>query len=138
MKKTLILLLLTSIFFSCEKTEKKIDNLNFIEVIPGDCAIDPPVNYQSRDFEPDTVYYTINEDSLSIFVGFTSDCAAHHKTGTEISNDTIFIYIDRQDGPFANCICYFTYDFHYSGIVDPYNYAILRNGYVWRTGYIEP
>jgi len=138
MKKTLILLLLTSILFACEKTETKIDNLSFIEVIPGECAIANPIIKQSRDFVPDTVYYTINEDSLTIFVGFTSVCAANHKTGTEISNDTIFIYIDRQNPNLPNCECYFTYDFHYSGIVDPYNYVVNIEGWKFFSGYIKP
>lgn len=138
MKKISMIIFMALIFFSCEKTEKRIDKLEFTEVIPGGCAININANQQKVNFDRDTVYYNTNKDSLSIFIGFNAECGPNHKTEAEISNDTIYIYLERKPGPFASCDCYFTYDFHFSGIVDPYYYVVNVDNWKYFYGFIEP
>ncbi len=147
MKKTITLLaILTVIIVSCEKTNKettvepeiKVDNLAFIESLPGGCALGLDTTTSNRKNDPDTVIYTINEDSLSIYVGFNAECGPDHSTKVTISNDTIYMFINRNYGPFHSCHCYYIYDFHFSGLVDPYNYVVNIDEWKFFYGYIEP
>ncbi len=147
MKTTITLfLILTVVLISCEKTNKetteepeiKIDNLTFVESIPGGCALGFDTITGHRSFDPDTVIYTINEDSLSIYVGFNVSCGPDHSTSATISNDTIYMYINRNPGPYASCMCYYIYDFHFSGLVDPYYYVVNIDDWKYFYGFIEP
>jgi len=123
-KLVLLLFLFSTLLISCNKSEKETsklkDNLTYIETIPGGCALGYESKESSLLIEPDTVIYDINEDSLSIYVGFNAECGPDHSTNAKISNDTIYMFINRNNGPYANCGCYFIYDFHFSGLTKQY------------------
>ena len=141
MKKVLFLVILfgTVLFFACQKSNPSVqkNSLKYIETIPGGCAVDS-INHYSRDFYPDTVIWDISNDSLTIFVGFNDACCLNFKTESNISNDTIYMNIIRIPGPVCYCMCYYTYEFLFTGIDHPYYYDVNLFDYKHFTGYIKP
>ncbi len=141
MKRILFTLLAFSLFlfFSCQKDHApKTDyNLQYVKTIPGGCAVDI-LNQNARVNEPDTVIWHISNDTLSIMVGFNNECCMNFKTESNISNDTIYMNITWIPGPMCSCICYYTYDFLFTGINQPYYYLVTFPNGQTMSGYIKP
>jgi len=145
--KKLILLLFTSltIIISCNKEKSNnetdpdtdTDTLVYHQAIPGGCALGID-SVRHHDFlELDTVIYHVNGDSLYIFVGFNVSCGPDYSTTANISNDTIYMFLKRNSGPFSNCMCYYTYDFQFSGIQHSYYYVVNIDDWKFFDGYIH-
>jgi hypothetical protein len=141
MKRILLftLVFVTVLFFACQKSNptENSNNLTYIGTTPGGCAVDGD-NHSSRNFETDTVIWNISNDSLTIFVGFLNECCLNFKTESNISNDTIYMNIIWISGPACNCVCYYTYEFLFTGIDHPYYYDVNLFDYKHFTGYIKP
>ncbi len=141
MKKILLSVFIIGLvfFFACKKdgSSQKANTLQFVKTIPGGCATDSTM-HGSRSFEPDTVIWHISNDSLSVFVGFNAECCRKFKTDENISNDTIYMNISLLPGPACNCLCYYTYDFLFTGINQPYYYLVTLPDDKTMAGYIEP
>jgi len=138
MKNILIFLLILSAFFGCQKQndqDKKPDNAKFTKTIPGGCAVDT-VNH--KDIGIDTVYYTLDNGDLNVFVGFNDECCLHFTTDSQIRNDTIFMNVIYIPGPVCGCLCYYTYNFFYTGIDHSYYYVVNVADWLIFKGKIEP
>ncbi len=74
MRKTFIPILLLAILISCDK--KEFGNLKYVETIEGGCFLEKSSSLKNNPFiEPDTVTYSVTNDSLNIFVGFNATVA---------------------------------------------------------------
>ncbi len=139
MKNILISFLLLSIFIGCEKPQdKKVDNVKFSEAVPGGCALGDSTHVKDGIIEPDTVYFTLQDGNLNVFVGFNAECCLKFATDSHIGNDTIFMYINYLPSSLCNCLCYYTYNFLFTGIVDPYYYVVNIDDWLIFNGQIAP
>jgi hypothetical protein len=89
-----------------------------VETIPGGCAVTNTKVPKGASFEKDTVTYFVSNGLLLINVGFNATCCGSYNTSSTIENDTININIETSQSGICNCICYYTYDFKYSGIMN--------------------
>ncbi len=143
MKKLLFLSVIALLFFACQKNDhnQKTDqnrNLKFEKVVPGGCASDSANSNHVVYEEPDTAYYTVNEDTITFFVGFNSVCCLHFDSETSISNDTIYMNLNLLDGPVCSCMCYYTYEFQFTGLTGPVYYVIdVADGFWYFSGYVD-
>jgi hypothetical protein len=138
MKKLLLPFLALAIIIGCQKSQKPVENLEFIKTIYSGCNDHDTSRLQNRGWEPDTSYYTLENGNLDIFVGFTANCAMHFTADSYIRNDTIFMDIDEHHTGLAGCVCYFTFDFLYEGITKPHHYVVNVADFIYFYGYIEP
>jgi hypothetical protein len=123
MKKTFISILLLTIFISCSK--KELGNLEFIETIKGGCFLEKGSSASNGSFiKPDTVTYSVNNDSLNLFVGFNDTCCSEYITSSSVTGDSILIKIQTSQIGLCNCLCYYTFNFIFSGSADSYKYHI--------------
>jgi hypothetical protein len=137
MKKILIPILLSITFISCYKNE--LGNLKYIETIPGGCALHVAFPLKSiQIMKPDTVTYSIIDDSLNIFVGFNATCCSEYNTSSSIEGDSILIKILTTQVGLCNCICYYTYNFKFSGNANSYKYHVSIDNHLNFTGQIKP
>jgi len=71
MRKILILFFLLATFVGCDK--KELGNLKYVDTISGGCFLDKGSSFKGDPlFKPDTLTYSITNDSLNIFVGFNA------------------------------------------------------------------
>lgn len=136
MRKIGIPILLFITFISCDKNE--LGNLKYIETIPGGCAVDKGSSLKNNQIgQPDTVRYSVTNDSLNIFVGFSATCCSEYSTSSSIKGDSIFIKILTTQVGLCNCICYYTYNFKFSGDGISYKYHVSGSNLNF-TGQITP
>jgi len=138
MKKILLPILAMTILISCEKSEKQVEKIEFIQSIQGGCEDHDSTFLKDQNWEPDTSYFTLENGNLDIFVGFTANCVRKFTTDQYIRNDTIFIEINRIPGPLAGCQCYFTFNFLFEGIIYNHHYYVNVDDYLHFYGFIEP
>ena len=75
MRKILIPVFLLIVFISCDKNE--LGNLEYLEAIQGGCFLEKGSSLKNDPFiKPDTVTYSVTNDSLNIFVGFNATCCS--------------------------------------------------------------
>ncbi len=119
-RKILISILFLTTFIGCEKRES--GSLKYVETIPGGCAAGKGSSFKNSQItKPDTVTYSVTNDSLNIFVGFNATCCSKYSTPASITADSLLIKIQSTQIGSCNCICYYTYNFKYSG--SDYYYA---------------
>ena len=72
---------------------------------------------ESKDFgeENDTIAFTELEDTLQIFVGTNQTCCIEFGPESTISGDTLIMRINTLNDDFCDCICYYTFNFSYTG-----------------------
>jgi hypothetical protein len=122
-RKILISILFLTTFISCEKRE--LGNLQYVETTPGGCALDLGSSLKNSQItQPDTVTYSVTNDSLNIFVGFNATCCTKFSTSSSIKGDSLLIKIRTTRIGSCNCICYYTYNFNYSGSGYYYDYHV--------------
>jgi hypothetical protein len=137
MKKPVVLLLLFVVFSGCDK-EYKTSNLQFIETTPGGCAVDKSESLKNALIEKDNVTFSVSGDELNILVGFNASCCSKFSTSSAIKGDSILIDIKTAElGP-CNCICYYTYNFKFSGFTSPFCYKVLKDNLTAFSGRIKP
>jgi hypothetical protein len=123
MRKILFSILLLSTFISCD--DNKLANLEYVGAIEGGCFLEKGSSLKNDPFiKPDTVTYSITNDSLSIFVGFNATCCSEYSTSSSIQGDSILIKILTTQVGLCNCICYYTYNFKFSGDAISYKYRV--------------
>jgi hypothetical protein len=144
MKNKMFIVILIVILFGCSRDENRGNNLKFMEAIPGGCALSNTKMQKSVSIEQDTVTYSISNDELQITVGFHATCCGSYSTSSTIENNTIFLNIEASQIGICNCICYYTYDFKYSGIFkhrgtpNSFNYEVNIDNYLYFNGLIKP
>jgi hypothetical protein len=123
MRKILISILLLTAFISCDKNE--LGNLKYIETIAGGCALEKG-SFQKgiQILQTDQVTYSFTNDSLNIFVGFNATCCSEFSNSSSIKGDSILIKILTTQIGLCNCICYYTYNFKFSGNASFYKYHV--------------
>jgi len=110
MRRILILLLLLTTLFSCDKSER--GDLEHIRTIEGGCFLEKGSASKNDPFiKPDTVTYSVTDDSLNIFVGFNATCCSEYSASSSIKADSILIKIQTTQHGMCDCICYYTYNF---------------------------
>lgn len=136
MRKILIRIFLLATFISCGKNE--LGNLEYVEAIEGGCFLEKGSSLKNDPFiKPDTVTYSVTNDSLNIFVGFNATCCSEYSTSPSIEGDLILIKIQTTHIGLCNCICYYTYNFKFSGRGNSYKYHVSIDDYLNFTGVIK-
>ena len=137
MKKLLVLILFLTTFISCEKKEP--GNLKYARTITGGCFLDKGLSAKNDLInEKDTVTYSVNSDSLNIFVGFNASCCGQFSDSSSIKGDSILINILTTQIGMCNCLCYYTYNFRFSGNADSYFYLVSIDDNKKFAGQIKP
>jgi hypothetical protein len=123
MRKILFSILLLSTFISCDKNE--LGNLEYVRTIEGGCFLEKGSSSNGDPlFKPDTLTYSVTNDSLNIFVGFNATCCSEFSSSSSVKADSILIKILTTQVGLCNCICYYTYNFKFSGEAISYKYHI--------------
>ena len=134
--KTIFFILIIAVSFTlimCQKNDESIDKkkLSFIKTELGGCNKSASLQNKSAVIKNDTVDISIENDSISVFVGLNYICCAPFATDCEIKNDSIFMTIKDTcswgiKSCYCRCDCYYTFDFKFvkSGNSN-YNYKIL-------------
>jgi hypothetical protein len=136
MRKILISLLLLTTFISCDKSE--LGNLEYAETIEGGCFLEKGSSLKNDPFiKPDTLTYSITNDSLNIFVGFNATCCSEFSSSSSVKADSILIKIQTTQLGMCNCICYYTYNFKFSGTGNSYKYHVSVDDDLHFTGVIK-
>jgi len=120
--------------------EKEPDNdspdkkISYIKSIPGGC--------NGQDFsdlkgavedEADTVIFTLQNDTLDVFVGINYICCAPFLSEATITNDSILMIVtdtcpDPYSSCYCRCICYYTWDFLFTDLENKeYFFKIILN-----------
>lgn len=136
MRKMLISILLLATFISCNKNE--LGNLKYVDTIQGGCALDKSSSLKnSQIIQSDKVTYSVTKDSLNILVGFNFTCCSDFSTSSSVEGDSILIKILATQVGLCNCICYYTYNFKYSGDAYSYKYRVSGSNLNFK-GEIKP
>ena len=136
MKKMLISILLLSTIISCD--EGKLGNLEYAETIEGGCFSVKGSSLKNDPFiKPDTVTYSVTNDSLDMFIGFNATCCSEYSASSSIKGDSILIKIQTTQIGLCNCICYYTYNFKFVGSADSYRYRVNVDDYLNFVGVIK-
>jgi len=128
--------MLFMIFLSCSKNE--MGNLKYVDTIEGGCALDKGSSFKGDPiYKSDTLIYSFTNDSLNILVGFNATCCSEYKSSSSIDGDSILIKISTTQVGLCNCMCYYTYNFKYSGNGTLYKYRVTGSNLNF-TGQIRP
>jgi hypothetical protein len=135
MKNILLQILLLAVFISCDKNE--LGNLEYAKTTEGGCFLEKGSSLKNDPFiKPDTVICSVTNDSLDIFVGFNATCCSEFSSSSSVKADSIIIKILTTQPGMCNCICYYTYNFKFSGTGDFYKYHVSGRNFNF-TGIIE-
>jgi hypothetical protein len=136
MKRTLIPVFLLIAFISCDKNE--LGNLEYVEAVEGGCFSEKGSSLKNDPFiKPDTLTYSVTNDSLDIFIGFNATCCSEYSASSSIKGDSIIIKIQTTQIGLCNCICYYTYNFKFAGSADSYRYRVNVDDYLNFVGVIK-
>lgn len=137
MKKLLVPIVLLITFLSCERHE--LGNLQYSKTIAGGCFLDKSLSIKNNQVSTtDTVTYSISKDSLNIFVGFNATCCGEFGNSSSIKGDSIIIKVVTAQIGLCNCLCYYTYNFKFSGSANSYKYHVSIDDYLDFIGQIKP
>jgi hypothetical protein len=136
MKKLLLHVLFITAIISCNKEP---DDLKYLKMVPGGCAAEKGASVKNAlTSDIDKVSYTMTNGNLDILVGFNATCCGQYSSTTDIKGDTISIKINTTQAGLCNCICYYTYDFIFTGSGTNYNYLATVDDKLTFTGKINP
>jgi hypothetical protein len=136
MRKILISLLLLTTFISCDKNE--LGNLEYVRTIEGGCFLEKGSSFKGDPlYKPDTLTYSVTNDSLKIFIGFNATCCSEFSSSSSVKADSILIKIQTTQLGMCNCICYYTYNFKFSGTGNSFKYQVNVDDYLHFTGVIK-
>jgi hypothetical protein len=136
MIKILFSLLLLTAFVSCDKN--KLGSLEYVGMIEGGCFLEKGSALKNDPFaRPDTVTYSVTNDTLDIFVGFNATCCSEYSASYSIKADSVLIKIQTTQPGMCNCICYYAYDFKFEGSGHSYKYRVSVDDYLNFTGVIR-
>lgn len=136
MRKTLFTFFLLTALIGCDKNEP--GNLVYIGNTKDGCFLEKGLSFKGDPlFKPDTVTYSVTNDSLSIIVGFNATCCSEFSSSSSVKADSILIKIQTTQLGMCNCICYYIYNFKFSGTGDSYKYQVSADDYLHFTGVIK-
>jgi len=136
MRIILISLLLFAALIGCDKNE--LGNLEYAETIEGGCFLEKGSSFKGDPlFKPDTVTYSVSNNSMKIFVGFNATCCSEFSSSSSVKSDSILIKIHTTQLGMCNCICYYTYNFKFSGTGSSYKYQVSVDDGFHFTGVIK-
>jgi hypothetical protein len=136
MRKILIPILLLATYISCDKNE--LGNLEYVRTIEGGCFLEKGSSFKGDPlYKPDTLTYSVTNDSLKIFVGFNATCCSEFSSSSSVKADSILIKIQTTQLGMCNCICYYTYNFKFSGTGNSFKYQVNVDDYLHFTGVIK-
>jgi hypothetical protein len=136
MRKIIIPVFLLIAFISCDKNE--LGNLEYVGNIEGGCFLEKGSSFKGDPLiKPDTVTYSVTNDSLNIFVGFNATCCSEFSSSSSVKADSILIKIQTTQLGMCNCICYYTYNFKFSGTGSSYKYQVSVDDEFHFTGVIK-
>lgn len=119
----MITILFITIFISCYK--KELGNLEYVNLIESECFLEKGLSTKNDPyFRPDTVTYSFTPNNLNIFIGFNATCCGEFTSTTSVEENTINIKIQTTHIGLCNCICYYTYNFLFSGDAAYYKYHV--------------
>jgi hypothetical protein len=136
MRKILIPILLLATYISCDKNE--LGNLEYVRTIEGGCFLEKGSSFKGDPlYKPDTLTYSVTNDSLKIFIGFNATCCSEFSSSSSVKADSILIKIQTTQLGMCNCICYYTYNFKFSGTGNSFKYQVNVDDYLHFTGVIK-
>jgi hypothetical protein len=143
LKIFVIISILISPLMNCRKNtsgfDRKENSLTYLSTKYSGCNgqrdLNKPVN--SIEFEKDTVYYSINKDTLKISIGHNYICCAPFKLFQhQEKNNLIITLCDTCNDPYISCYCrcncYYTFDAYYA------NYRISDDAYLLKVYIHDP
>ena len=68
---------------------------------------------QSRDYEMDTLFYQIQNDTLIVIANFFKNCAFQMEDSLSLKTDTVDIFVDINGFPDAGCVCDFEFNYYF-------------------------
>jgi len=87
----------------------------------------------------DTIYFTQHQDSLFVFAGINELCCIEYESTSEVSGDTIFMYVNETSRMDCDCYCYYTFTYVYTGYDgSDLIYKLLLNNTTIMSGSIDP
>ena len=108
--------------FSCipvKRTRRRTAKLNHAETLYGGCN-NGFEKTSSLYEENDTVIVSVENDTLNIHVGVNYICCATFEGKSEYEGDTLQITVSDvctdDDMCYCHCMCYYTFDFRYTGL----------------------
>ena len=136
MGKIRITVFLLTAFISCDKNELR--NLEYVRTIEGGCFLEKGSSFKNDPlFKPDTLTYSVTNDSLNIIVGFNATCCSEFNSSSSVKADSILIKIQTTQLGMCNCICYYSYNFKFSGTGNYYKYHVSVDDDLHFTGVIR-
>jgi hypothetical protein len=122
MKKICLLLLVATIviLYNCEKDKdnEKTPVINCVETLYGGCntSLEKSSGFSE---ENDTIIVFFENDTMTIHVGVNYICCANFAGKSETISDTLQITVtdncSPEDSCYCRCMCYYTFDFRYTG-----------------------
>jgi hypothetical protein len=135
--------LLLFLLIACEKESNKSINggeLRYLNSKLGGCNVPENKNLKAeRLASHDTVIFSAGNDSLNIFAGVNYICCTPFAGEVSVSNDSILISLNDTCNTvtspcYCHCMCYYTWDFKFSGMEDKdYFYKVILTG-EWNGG----
>jgi len=117
---------------NCENNPDKhdISNLILAETTAGGCNNDLKSTFSDSK---DTAIFTLNADTLNVFVGVNYSCCTPFSSSMDFRNDSIILALKdicpSRNLCYCRCMCYYTWDFKLTGFENSeYPYKITLDG----------
>ena len=128
-----VLVLVFSLLPGCQNDADDLSEgkIIFVKTIPGGCNNQDINEIKRSSVYPDTVKFTVRNDTLDIFVGINYICCAPFVTEAEIVDGSVVMtLVDNCPAPYqgcyCKCMCYYTWDFLFTDFDDKeYNYQVI-------------
>lgn len=139
MKNVLLFVFLFSfllLFCMCDEelVENSGSSISFLELIPGGCNLGDENALKSGFMnERDTVFFSQNADTITMFVGLEYICCAPFAGSVQINSDTIiFVITDtcnvNSASCYCRCMCYYTWNVRLIDVnSESFAYKIILN-----------
>lgn len=134
MKLFLVSLILFSLLASCEKT----GDLQYTEMVKGGCFSNTGNPYKGDNPAGENkVTWTFIDGNLNLFTGFNATCCSEYSATPVVRGDSIIVRIVTTKPGTCNCICYYTYNFKFTGSGKNFSYKVTIDNYLVFTGKIN-
>ena len=102
---------------------EQIPDIIHLNTTPGGCNNQDFSSLKSATIENDTVYFSLINDTLSLFAGINYICCAPFTSEVNVSNDSIFVSLndtcDESTGIcYCRCNCYYTWEFLFGDFME--------------------
>jgi len=132
------ILLFSALLFSCSTENTGPKTSNFLGAERGGCADGLPPSGIIQTEKQDTVYYSIKDNKLFIFLGFNATCCIFYDYKVETSVDKIEIELMEVTNDPCDCICWYEFTFEFIDLEKKiYNFEISVEDYISFEGKID-